>query len=94
VKYQGREVEILTKRTTFGKAVAEVRILATSQIMDVPFADLEEDSQTVSSHEIAFKAIAAKIRNEVFVSMDSLKPIENRQGWSKQKVEEYNKYRI
>lgn len=215
MKYQGREVEILTKRTTFGKAVAEVRILATGQIMDVPFADLEEDSQAVSSHEIAFKAIAAKIRNEVFmqnmlapiesnviplphqilalekimsgqflrfliadevgmgktietglvlkelklrgivkrtlvivpmtamqqwkqemkkhfnetfhiydtdyintltrtfsrleadnelnfwaqhnqliVSMDSLKPIENRQGWSKQKVEEYNKYRI
>ena len=26
--------------------------------------------------------------------MDALKPIETRQGWSKQKVDEYNRYRI
>lgn len=32
--------------------------------------------------------------NQIIVSMDALKPIEARQGWSKQKVEEYNKYRI
>lgn len=76
MKYQGREIEILSKRTTFGKAVAEIRILATGQIMDVPFADLEEDSQTASSYEITFKAIAAKIRNEVFMQ-NILAPIES-----------------
>jgi hypothetical protein len=32
--------------------------------------------------------------NQMIVSMDALKPIETRQGWSKEKVEEYNKYRI
>jgi superfamily II DNA or RNA helicase len=32
--------------------------------------------------------------NQIIVSMDALKPIETRQGWSKHKVEEYNKYRI
>jgi len=32
--------------------------------------------------------------NQIIVSMDALKPIETRQGWSKQKVEEYNRHRI
>jgi len=32
--------------------------------------------------------------NQIIVSMDALKPIETRQGWSKQRVEEYNRYRI
>lgn len=32
--------------------------------------------------------------NQIIVSMDSLKPIETRRGWSKEKVEEYNRYRI
>lgn len=32
--------------------------------------------------------------NQIIVSMDALKPIETRQEWSKQKVEEYNRYRI
>ena len=32
--------------------------------------------------------------NQIIVSMDALKPIETRQGWSRQKVEEHNRYRI
>ena len=76
LKYQNQEVEIPSKRTIFGKTVAEVRILATEQITDVPFADLEEGSQTISPHEITFKAIAAKIRNEVFMQK-MLAPIES-----------------
>ncbi|MBP6412565.1 MAG: DEAD/DEAH box helicase family protein [Bacteroidia bacterium] len=32
--------------------------------------------------------------NQIIVSMDALKPIETRSGWSKQKVEEHNRYRI
>ncbi|MDX1908011.1 MAG: helicase-related protein [Bacteroidia bacterium] len=32
--------------------------------------------------------------NQVIVSMDALKPMEARQGWTKQKVSEYNQYRI
>ena len=76
MKYQSQEVEILSKRTIFGKAVAEMRILFTGQITDIPFADLEEGSQTISAHEITFKAIAAKIRNEVFMQK-MLAPVES-----------------
>ena len=76
MKYQGREIEILSRRTIFGKNIAEIRILASGQILDVPFADLEEESHTASSHEIAFKAIAAKIRNEIF-TQKMLAPIES-----------------
>ena len=47
MKYQSQEVEILSKRTIFGKTVAEVRILATGQIADVPFTDLEVGSHTM-----------------------------------------------
>ena len=32
--------------------------------------------------------------NQIIVSMDSLRPLENRRGWSKEKIDEYNKYRI
>lgn len=32
--------------------------------------------------------------NQIIVSMDALKPIETRQGWTKKKVDEYNRYRI
>lgn len=32
--------------------------------------------------------------NQIIVSMDALRPMESRQGWTKEKVEEYNHYRI
>lgn len=32
--------------------------------------------------------------NQIIVSMDALKPLEHRQGWSKRQVEQYNKHRI
>lgn len=32
--------------------------------------------------------------NQIIVSMDALRPIEARQGWSKQKVDEHNRHRI
>ena len=32
--------------------------------------------------------------NQIIVSTDALKPLEKRQSWSKERVEEYNKYRI
>lgn len=35
-----------------------------------------------------------KQHNQIIVSTDALKPMEYRQGWSKEKVDEYNKYRI
>ena len=32
--------------------------------------------------------------NQIIVSTDALKPLEKRQGWTKERIEEYNKYRI
>lgn len=32
--------------------------------------------------------------NQIIVSMDSLRPLESRRGWSKEKIDNYNKYRI
>lgn len=32
--------------------------------------------------------------NQIIVSTDALKPLEKRQGWSKERVDEYNKYRM
>jgi len=32
--------------------------------------------------------------NQIIVSTDALKPLEKRQGWSQERVEEYNKYRM
>lgn len=76
MKYQGREIEILGNRTIFGKSIAEIRILATGQILDVPLADIQDETHAISAHEIAFKAIASKIRNDVF-QQSMLAPIES-----------------
>ena len=32
--------------------------------------------------------------NQIIVSSDALKPIETRQGWSQERVDAYNKYRL
>ncbi len=32
--------------------------------------------------------------NQVIVSTDALKPLEKRQGWTKERIDEYNKYRL
>lgn len=65
MKYKGKEIEIISKRVLFGKNITQVRILSNGQILDVPDSDLEEDQPVYSSHELVFKAIAARIRNEV-----------------------------
>lgn len=35
-----------------------------------------------------------KQHNQIIVSTDALKPLSTRQGWSQEKIDEYNKYRI
>lgn len=35
-----------------------------------------------------------KQHNQIIVSLDALKPVSQRQGWSQDKINEYNKYRI
>jgi len=59
--YQGKEVEILSKQTIFGKTIAEVRLLADGNIVSVPFFDLKEEEKLPPVSKIVYQSIAAKI---------------------------------
>lgn len=59
------------------------------------------DSQLISSLARMFSQLDAeeelnfwRQHNQIIVSTDALKPLEHRQGWSQEKIDEYNKYRI
>jgi SNF2 family DNA or RNA helicase len=76
MKYLGKEIEIISQKTFFGKKVAEIRILSTGEILSVPLEEIKDDSVTVTQSELIFKAIAAKIKSEVS-SQNMLAPIES-----------------
>lgn len=76
MKYQGKEIEILSKKSVFGKQIAEVKILSTGEVKSVPFSELSDEKKMPTDSEIAFKAIAAKIKSEVF-KQAMLAPIES-----------------
>src|SRR5690606_21073067 len=59
-----------------GKQIAEVKILSTREVKSVPFSELVEKKGVPTDAEIAFKAIAAKIKGEV-VKQSMLAPIES-----------------
>ena len=59
------------------------------------------DSELITSLTRTFANINAdqefnfwQQHNQIIVSTDSLKPIDRRQGWSSERVDEYNKYRM
>ena len=74
--YQGKEIEILFRKSVFGKQIAEVKILSTGEVKSVPFSELSDEKKAPTDAEIAFKAIAAKIKNEVY-KQAMLAPIES-----------------
>lgn len=74
--YQGKEIEILSRKSVFGKQIAEVKILSTGDVKSVPFSELSDEKKVPTDEEIAFKAIAAKIKSEVF-KQAMLAPIES-----------------
>jgi len=74
--YQGKEIEILSRKSVFGKQIAEVKILSTGEVKSVPFSELSDEKKVPTDAEIAFKAIAAKIKGEVF-KQAMLAPIES-----------------
>ncbi len=73
---QGKEIEILSRKSVFGKQIAEVKILSTGEVVSVPFSELSDEKKAPTDADIAFKAIAAKIKNEVF-KQSMLAPIES-----------------
>lgn len=59
------------------------------------------DSQLINSMTSMFSQIEAeeelnfwRQHNQIIVSTDALKPLGHRQGWSQEKIDTYNKYRI
>jgi len=76
MRYQGREIEVLSIRSVFGKQIAGIKVLSTGEIKSVPFSELSDEVKIPKTAEIAFKAIAGKIRGEVF-RQSMLAPIES-----------------
>jgi len=76
MKYQGKEIDILSKKSVFGKTIVEIKILSSSEIKTVPFSELSDEKKLPTDSEISFKAIAAKIKAEVF-KQSMLAPIES-----------------
>lgn len=74
--YQGKEIEILSEKSVFGKQIAEIKILSTGDIKSVPVSELSDEKKIPTDADIAFKAIAAKIKSEVF-KQSMLAPIES-----------------
>jgi SNF2 family DNA or RNA helicase len=74
--YQGKEVEILLKKSVFGKSIAEIKVLSTGEIKSVPCSELSDEKKLPTTSEISFKAIASKIKLEVF-NHTMLAPLES-----------------
>jgi len=74
--YQGRDIEILSLKSVFGKQIAEVKVLSTGEVISVPFKELSDEKKLPTDAEITYKATAAKIKNEVF-KQSILAPIES-----------------
>lgn len=76
MKYLGKEIEIISQRTNFGRKVAEIRILSTGEIKEIPLEAIEKSAESVNVADLVFKAIAVKIKNEIS-SRNFLAPIES-----------------
>lgn len=74
--FQGKAAEVLSSRTTFGASVSRIRILATGEVLDVRSEELREDSPVTAPAELQFKAMAARIREEMN-SQTILSPFES-----------------
>lgn len=76
MKYQGKEIDILSQKSVFGKQIAEIKILSSGEIKSVPFSELSDEKKLPTDSEISFKAVAAKIKSEIF-KQSMLAPLES-----------------
>jgi hypothetical protein len=63
--YQDKPIELIGKRKTFGKVIAQIRILSTGELLDVPESELSLHNGEISFDEITFRAMASRIKNEI-----------------------------
>jgi superfamily II DNA or RNA helicase len=65
MQYQGKEVEVLSRRTLFGSATCTIRILSSGEVREVSESDLEETKVALSIAALRYHAIAARIKKEM-----------------------------
>jgi len=46
--YQGKEIEILSRKSVFGKQIAEVKILFTGELNSVPFSEVSNEKKVLT----------------------------------------------
>ncbi|MBR6061153.1 MAG: DEAD/DEAH box helicase family protein, partial [Spirochaetales bacterium] len=63
-------------KTVFGKSITKIRFLSTGQTLDVRTEEITEETQEVSLQNIQFRAMAARIKNEIG-SQSILSPYES-----------------
>jgi SNF2 family DNA or RNA helicase len=74
--YQDKPIEIIGKRKTFGKVIAQIRILSTGELLDVPESELYLHNGEISPEEITFRAMASRIKHEIG-KQSMLSPLES-----------------
>ena len=65
MRYNDKEIEIISRKKVFGKTIVQIRILSSGEILDVPESGLQESESEIPASQIAFHAMAARIRNEI-----------------------------
>lgn len=63
--YQGKEAEILGRKTVFGEEIAWIKIQETGEFLQVSAHDLEGSKETFSLPHLRFISIASKIKDEI-----------------------------
>lgn len=76
MQYNNQQIEIISTKTVFGKSITKIRILATGQTMDVRTEEIVEESNQVSLQNLQYRAMAARIKNEIG-SQSILSPYES-----------------
>lgn len=65
MRYNDKEIEIISRKKVFGKTIVQIRILSSGEILNVPESGIQESDAEVPASQIAFHAMAARIRNEI-----------------------------
>lgn len=65
MQYNNQSIEIISSKTVFGKSITKIRILATGQTMDVRTEEIVEESNQVTLQNLQFRAMAARVKNEI-----------------------------
>lgn len=76
MQYNNQPIEIISSKTVFGKSVSKIRILATGQTFDVRTEEIIDETPEVSLQNLQFRAMAARIKNEIG-SQSILSPYES-----------------